>query len=94
MQRALSGMPARRRELEREEDDGVGVENSRRRKEREEGRKEEIGSCVHSAVGLFLPQPSKTPRLEAGQRGERDVAALWKYSFFKRDYRRRKRTAV
>lgn len=47
--------------------------NSRRRKEREEGRKEEIGSCVHSAVGLFLPQPSKTPRLEAGQRGERDA---------------------
>lgn len=90
MQRALSGMPARRRELEREEDDGVGVGI------RDEGRKEEIGSCVHSAVGLFLPQPSKTPRLEAGQRGERDatVAALWKYSFFKRDYRRRKRTAV
>lgn len=94
MQRALSGMPARRRELEREEDDGVGVGiRDEGRKERKEGRKEEIGSCVHSAVGLFLPQPSKTPRLEAGQRGERD-AALWKYSFFKRDYRRRKRTAV
>lgn len=69
-------MPARRRELEREEDDGVGVENSRRRKEREEGRKEEIGSCVHSAVGLFLPQPSKTPRLEAGQRREMPLLPL------------------
>lgn len=74
MQRALSGMPARRRELEREEDDGVGVGiRDEGRKERKEGRKEEIGSCVHSAVGLFLPQPSKTPRLEAGQRGERDA---------------------
>lgn len=95
MQRALSGMPARRRELEREEDDGVGVGiRDEGRKERKEGRKK-LAPVYTQLSASFYPNPLKH-RDSRPVREERDatVAALWKYFFFKRDYRRRKRTAV
>lgn len=59
MQRALSGMPARRRELEREEDDGVGVGiRDEGRKERKEGRKK-LAPVYTQLSASFYPNPLK-----------------------------------
>lgn len=66
MQRALSGMRVTRREERqrgRERESGRartsvhdGVGNSKRRGESEiQAERKKGGSCVHSAVGLFLP---------------------------------------
>lgn len=59
MQRALSGMPARRRELEREENDGVGVGiRDEGRKERKEGRKK-LAPVYTQLSASFYPNPLK-----------------------------------
>lgn len=72
-QRALSGMLKGAREREGR----CAHERTSRGREFEEGRKrerkKEIGSCVHSAVGLFFTA-SKTPRLF--ENGSREMPLL------------------